>query len=145
MNSDTCRVMVFGTFDGLHEGHRNMFAQAKQLAPNVQLIVSVARDVITERIKGARPRDTEGVRLAAVAAEPLVDEAVLGDVSGYVAHIIAAHPDIIALGYDQAGEYADTVKQDLEDVGARVQIVRLVAFKPDIYKSSKLRGKSSLA
>ena len=38
------RIMVFGTFDGLHKGHLNFFKQAKNFAENSFLIVSVARD-----------------------------------------------------------------------------------------------------
>src|SRR5262249_4954572 len=92
------RLMVFGTFDIIHEGHPDLFAQARSLAPHPYLIVSVARDSVAERIKGFRPKHSERARLEAIASEPSVDEAVLGDESGYVAHIRAAHPDVIALG-----------------------------------------------
>ncbi len=132
------RVMVFGTFDMIHPGHENLFAQARALSDEPHLIVSVARDAIVERIKGARPRNDENTRLAALAAHPLVDEAVLGDAVGYVPHIVRARPDIVALGYDQTGEYVDSLEEDLRNAGLSVTVVRLAAFEPDTYKTAKL-------
>ncbi len=132
--------MVFGTFDMVHEGHLDLFRQARALAPEPHLIVSVARDAVAARIKGAAPRRREEARRAAVAASDLVDEAVLGDSEGYLPHIIAAQPEIIALGYDQEGEYVAHLAQDLEAAGLRVRIVRLEPFEPEIYKTSKLRS-----
>lgn len=133
------RVMVFGTFDFLHAGHEALFRQARALAEDVHLIVSVARDRNALRVKSSAPREREEDRLAAVARSPLVDEAVLGDVAGCMEHIIRAHPAIIALGYDQEGEYVDALARALAagDISARV--VRLEAFRPDVYKSSLIR------
>ena len=48
-------------------------------------------------------------------------------------------PDIIALGYDQNGEYVENLAHDLQDIGLRARIVRLKPYKPEIYKTSKLR------
>lgn len=130
------RIMVFGTFDVIHPGHEDLFRQARALGESPFLVVSVARDSIVERIKG-KPRHTEAERLAALEKHPLVDRAVLGDEIGYARHIAEEKPDIIALGYDQSGEYVETLQNDLEAAGLRPRIVRLSAHKPDVYKSSK--------
>lgn len=130
--------MVFGTFDVVHKGHESLFAQARALADDPYLIVSIARDSVATRIKGFSPRNHESIRLAAVAAHPLVDHAVLGDLVGYTKHILDAKPEIIALGYDQRGEYVDALEDDLRKAGMRARIVRLAAFEPDVYKTSKL-------
>src|SRR3989344_4773700 len=98
------RIMVFGTFDMIHAGHEDFFRQARALAPQPYLIVSVARDSVAARIKGAKPRHSERERLVAVATHTGVDRAVLGDEKGYMSHIEKETPDIIALGYDQGGE-----------------------------------------
>ncbi|MBI2612954.1 adenylyltransferase/cytidyltransferase family protein [Candidatus Kaiserbacteria bacterium] len=130
--------MVFGTFDVVHKGHENFFEQARALAEDPRLIVSVARDSVSTRIKGFSPRHHESERLATVAAHPLVDRAVLGDEVGYINHILGEKPGIIALGYDQHGEYVDHLEQDLEQAGFSVKIVRLKPHQPDLYKTSKL-------
>jgi len=132
------RVMVFGTFDMIHKGHEDLFRQARALAHEPHLIVSIARDDIAHRIKGFRPRNTEAARQKYLAAHPLVDEAVLGDTEGYIRHIIAVQPDIIALGYDQEGKFVDNLARDLQAAGFNTRIVRLEAFEPHTYKTSKL-------
>jgi glycerol-3-phosphate cytidylyltransferase-like family protein len=68
-----------------------------------------------------------------------VDKAVLGDEEGFIAHIAAEAPDIIALGYDQAGEYVENLENELVAAGLRTKIVRLKPFQPEKYKTSKLR------
>ncbi len=130
--------MVFGTFDILHEGHRNLFAQARALAPDARLVVSVARDLVVERVKGSRPRHSEKERREAIRASGLADEVVLGDAEGYAEHMVAARPDIIALGYDQEGEYVKNLERDIEAAGLRARIVRLKPHRPELYKTSKL-------
>jgi len=131
------RIMVFGTFDMLHPGHEDFFKQARALAPDPYLIVSVARDSAAARHRGVRPRHDEALRLAQVAAHRLVDEALLGDETGYLAHIVNTRPDIIALGYDQAGEYVEHLEADLTAGGLRSKVIRLQAYRPEIYKTSK--------
>ena len=132
------RIMVFGTFDLLHAGHENLFEQARTLGPEPYLIVSVARDLNVRRVKGVLPRHDERKRLARVASHPLVDEAVLGDEEGYLPHITRARPDMIALGYDQAGEYVEHLERDLHEAGISARVVRLEAFRPEVHKTSKL-------
>ncbi|HTR18486.1 MAG TPA: adenylyltransferase/cytidyltransferase family protein [Candidatus Paceibacterota bacterium] len=134
------RIMVFGTFDMVHAGHEDFFAQARALAKEPHLIVSVARDENVVRIKGKKPRNTADERRALLAAHPLVDEVVLGDEEGYLDHIIAAKPDIIALGYDQHGDYVDRLENDLTKAGLSVKVVRLKALEPERLKTSKLNG-----
>jgi|GEM_PF-493494 len=134
------KIMVFGTFDMVHQGHEDLFRQARSLASNPHLVVSLARDSSVARIKGAQARRSETERLALVRAHELVDEAVLGDVRGYMDHIRAVVPDIIALGYDQTGEYVDNLETDLREAGLTTRVVRLAAHKPEEYKTSKLLG-----
>lgn len=133
------RVMVFGTFDILHEGHLDFFRQARALVSDPQLIVSIARDSSTERIKGERPKNNELFRMKYVEESELVDEVLLGDKDGFIEHIISSRPDVIALGYDQESEYVRDLQAELSKSGLETRIVRLKPFKPDIYKSSKLR------
>jgi FAD synthetase len=134
------RIMVFGTFDILHEGHFDFFRQARSLALDPQLIVSVARDESTARVKGERPRNNELFRMKEVEACQLVDEVTLGDREGFIEHILLARPDVIALGYDQESEYVRDLPAELSKAGLETRIVRLKAFKPHIYKTSKLQG-----
>ena len=132
------RIMVFGTFDMIHKGHEDFFRQARSLAPDPYLIVSVARDNSAKRIKGQSPRNSEDVRLENVREFPGVDDAVLGDEEGHIKHIYACNPDIIALGYDQIGEYVDHLEEELRAAHLQTQIIRLKAYQPEVFKTSKL-------
>jgi cytidyltransferase-like protein len=134
------KIMIFGTFDMIHAGHEDLFRQARALADDPYLVVSIARDISVKRIKGAVPRHSEVERLAAVEAHPLVDQALLGDSSGYIDHIKKVAPEIIALGYDQDGEYVDDLEHDLRAAGLVTRIVRLTSYKPEEFKTSKLLG-----
>lgn len=131
-------VLFFGTFDPLHAGHRNAFAQARALGD--RLVVVVARDVTVAAEKGRAPYQREQERLAYVAADSAVDEAVLGDTHASSYSLLAAIPfDILALGYDQTPS-DEEVRHLLDGKGlSRVQVVRLAPFKPREYKSSLLR------
>ena len=137
------RIMIFGTFDMIHPGHEDLFRQARLLAAEPFLIVSVARDTVATRFRSAAPLKKEDERRTLLEAHPLVDKAVLGDEEGYVEHIVREHPDVIALGYDQEGEYVENLGKELTRVGITPEIVRLDAFKPEIYKTSKLRMNGS--
>jgi cytidyltransferase-like protein len=134
------KIMVFGTFDMIHAGHEDFFVQARALADDPYLIVSIARDNAALRHRGFAPTQNQDDRLAMVASHLLVDTAVMGDEQGFVDHIARAHPDIIALGYDQAGEYVDHLERELAAAGLSPKIVRLRPFKPETFKTSKLRS-----
>lgn len=131
------RVFAAGTFDGLHEGHRDYLRQAREQGD--ELVVVVARDATVERVKGHTPKYAEAERLAAVAAEPLVSCAVLGNVGGHRFDVLVElRPDVVFLGYDQQVSEAE-LSAFLKERGlAHTKILRGVAFQPEIYKSSKL-------
>lgn len=135
------RILIFGTFDGIHEGHRSFFGQARALADAPYLIASIARDVNVVKIKGRMPDESEQERLTKIKNEPLVDLAVLGTTNdNYLEHIVELRPDIIALGYDQNGTmYTEDLENKLRQVHCNAQLVRCAAHMPEVYKSSKLR------
>ncbi len=136
--SERLKIMIFGTFDGLHKGHLNLFEQAKKLATKTFLIVSIARDKNVLKIKGKLPVFNEKERMELVKDCGMVDKVVLSGVSEHVPHILKQRPDIIALGYDQK-EYVKNLKQNLKDNGLTVKVVRLKPYKEKIYKNSLLK------
>lgn len=138
-NAKPVRIMVFGTFDILHPGHRNFFRQARTLARRPWLIVSVARDHNVKKIKGRKPLRTEQQRLAAVRRNRLVNQAVLGAQNDYLSHILKFQPAVIALGYDQKA-YTGALRQKLAARGLKLKVRRLKAFQPGRFKSSLLAG-----
>src|SRR3989338_6273886 len=131
------KIMVFGTFDGLHKGHLDFFKQARKLALEPFLIVSIARDKNVFKIKGKFPFFNEEKRMALIKKSKLVDKVVLSGIKNYLPHIIKEHPGIIALGYDQ-NAYVKNLKKDLKNKGKGnklVKVVRLKPYKHTIYKN----------
>lgn len=126
--------MVFGTFDLLHPGHVHFLNHAKKLGN--YLVAVVARDATVERVKGRLPQFSEQDRLRNLEKLHLADKVILGNLGDKFKVVMDEEPQVIALGYDQK-----SIVEDLEQkVGAKVMIVRLKPFKPEIYKSSKLKN-----
>lgn len=137
-NKNIVKVMVFGTFDGVHPGHLNFFNQAKKKDKNSFLVVSIARDKNVLKIKGKLPFYTEKQRTDLVKKTGLVNKVILGGVDNYLAHILRENPNIICLGYDQKA-YVKNLKEDLKKSDISVKIVRLKPYKKHIYKNHLLR------
>jgi cytidyltransferase-like protein len=134
------RIVIFGTFDGIHEGHRDFFRQARTLGREPHLTASLARDVNVARVKGRPPYESEDERLTAISDEPLIDEAVLGSLDAdYISHVISLQPDIIALGYDQESSYVEHLAEKLKERGCTPEIIRCKPHHPELYKSSKIK------
>lgn len=141
------RVILFGTFDGLHKGHLNFFKQARNLSKNSYVVVSIARDKNVKKIKGAYPTLDEKKRMKLIKdlikKNHLVDKVVLSGLKNHIPHILKEKPDIIALGYDQRA-YVKDLKKDLKIKDKRnmdIKIVRLKPYKQKVYKNHLLKMK----
>lgn len=129
------KVLCTGTFDILHLGHLNYFEQAKKYGD--YLIVVVARDS-SARAEGKKLKFSEQERLAHVAAEKIVDKALLGNEGDKLKIVEQEKPDVICLGYDQKVR-EEKLKDLLARRGMNPQIVRANAYQPEKYKSRLLK------
>ena len=94
------RVLVFGTFDGLHAGHLFFLKHAKREGD--LLFVSVARDSHVRELKNKSPKNNEQQRLKTIQQREEVKNAELSDERlGSFDIINRIAPDTIILGYDQ--------------------------------------------
>ena len=132
----TKKVMVFGSFDFVHDGHLYFFNQAKSLGK--ELVVVVARDDTIKKVKGKRPYHQEKERLKHVKAIKLVDRAVLGNLDDKYKIIEDIKPELICLGYDQVA-FAKNLKKELKKRRLNIDVVRLNEYKAHIYKSSRIK------
>ena len=130
------KVMAFGSFDILHEGHISYLKEAKSYGD--YLIVVVARDDNIVKFKGRKPINDENQRLKKIKELDFVDKAVLGNKEDIFKVLEEFKPNIICLGYDQKTTEEKTLNEELKKRKITAEIVRCRAFKPEIYKSSKM-------
>ena len=136
-------VLASGVFDLLHLGHVKFLEEAKKAGgKNAALIVIIARDSTVEQSKGRKPIMPENQRRTLVEALKVVDDAVLGFERFDLGDVIErVKPDVIALGYDQAG-MEKRVQQYVDKHKLTVKVVRIGKFGEDeLDSSSKIRQK----
>lgn len=133
------KVLVFGTFDIFHEGHRELLKQARRHGDFLRVVV--ARDVTVLKVKGRAPINSEQARVDGIKKSGLADEVVLGSLGDRYEVVRDFKPDVICLGYDQQQSEAE-LRRKLDASGlGRTKIIRLEAHQPEKYKSSILAKK----
>ncbi|MFC1662596.1 adenylyltransferase/cytidyltransferase family protein [Patescibacteria group bacterium] len=130
-------VLVFGTFDLLHQGHINFINQAKR---HGRVTVVIARDKTVKKLKGFWPNDKERTRLSRMAKLPVVQKAILGDHNLNHKYLVIKKlkPDLICLGYDQK-YFIKGLVPAIKKYNLKVKIIRLKSYQPRKYKSSIYR------
>jgi len=130
------KVLVFGSFDLLHEGHKHFFNEAKKLGNT--LYVVVAKDSSIKSFKGHESNFNEDERVEHIKKLGIVDDVRLGYEGDKWKIIEEIKPDIIALGYDQ-DSYTKGLEKGMRDKNLKVKIVRLGSYMPEKYKSSLMK------
>lgn len=124
------RVLIFGTFDGLHEGHQFVMKEASKKGD--ELYVAVARDVHVKALKNKNPKSNEQVRLSQVRENPHVSCALLSDEKlGSYQILDEVKPDVIALGFDQIDLRDDLVRW-MNEHHRPIQIEMLPHYVPNM-------------
>lgn len=129
--------LVFGVFDGLHDGHRAMLEQARFRVD--RLVVALPSDAVVERLKARPPSRPWNQRAETLRASGLVDEVVQGDeIEGEYRIFETVQPDVILLGYDQRELRKDIERYYALNSTRSIPLVTLESFQPERYKSSLL-------
>lgn len=124
--------MVFGVFDGLHEGHQFFLTEAKKRCG--ELVVVVAQDGAVERLKSKKPKRALAERVHAIQAFDPSLIVVSGDErEGEWKALRERVPDVIFLGYDQAALAAA-----LDELG--IEHEAIAPYEPERFKSGILDG-----
>jgi len=129
-------VMIFGTFDSVHDGHRALFAQAVEHGDWVMAVV--ARDETVERVKGRAPECDESDRIAELLQISVLDDIIMGSLNEDKCNVVREHkPDVVMIGYDQE-HFIDELYALANESDQDFVIVRAQAYEPSVYKSSLL-------
>ncbi len=127
-------VFAGGVFDIIHPGHIHTLNSAKKLGD--VLVVVVATDQTTQKMKKRSPLHNQDQRKELVEALSMVDLCVVGNEGDMFKTVNAIKPDIIALGYDQAHQ-EKYITDGCKRINLNVKVARLQSPVPEI-SSSKI-------
>lgn len=131
------KILIFGVFDGIHEGHLSFIKEAR--CEGDQLVAVVARDCVVEKIKGRLPKINEVERIHNLLEVPEIDLVLLGDPETGTYNVLKeVSPDTVFLGYDQKELMDDLNKKIKKGDLSNIKIKQGSPFKPDICHSSIL-------
>lgn len=132
-------VLVFGTFDVIHSGHKWFLKKAARLGD--RLVAVVSRDDFVQEWKGRNPLMNENARMNALKSSGLVDEVVLSDQEIRTYGILEKiKPDIICLGHDQKSLMEDLFLKlengEIDGITPKIEI--LPPWRRHLYSSTRL-------
>ncbi len=131
------KVLVFGTFDGIHPGHIFFLKEAAKLG---LLTVVIASDEVVKEKKGKIPKPTKE-RIEEIRSLKIAKNVIIGDTKTRCWITLKEEkPDIIAVGYDQ-NKFVEALKRDKKIIGFDFKIIKIKSFKPKLYHSSILNKK----
>jgi len=130
------RILLFGTFDHLHPGHRFVLNAAMERSDDVWVVVGL--DANVAKIKGHAPDQSEDVRKRAIEVAYPSAHVLFGHPSDFLARLREIQPDLILFGYDQQ------LPPGISEENIGVPIERLEPFHPEKYKSSLRRNEKNI-
>lgn len=130
-------VLAGGVFDIIHPGHIHTLNSAKSLGD--VLVVVVATDKNTEKLKNRTPLHSQKQRQDLVSSLSMVDLCLIGHEDDIFKTVEIVWPEIIALGYDQIHQ-EKFITDGCRKINLNVKVARLQSPNPEI-SSSKIEEK----
>ena len=130
-------VLAGGVFDIIHPGHIHTLNSAKSLGD--VLVVVVATDKTTEKIKKRTPLHNQKQRQDLVNSLSMVDLCLIGHEGDIFKTVEIVKPEIVALGYDQIHQEKFII-DGCRKINLNVKVARLQSPNPEI-SSSKIEEK----
>ena len=127
-------VLAGGVFDIIHPGHIYTLNAAKALG--AVLVVVVATDNTSEKMKKRRPLHTQEQRQELVNSLSMVDLCLVGQEDDIFKTVNRVRPQIIALGYDQIHQ-EKFITDGCKRINLEVKVARLQSPIPES-SSSKI-------
>lgn len=130
-------VVIFGVFDGIHDGHSSFIKEAKKQGNH--LVAILARDEIVKELKNKLPKYSEIERINALLENEDIDLVLLGDLKIKTFNILKeVKPSVVYLGYDQQALFENLNKEIQEGKWGDMKVMQGKPYKPKIFHSSIL-------
>ena len=95
------RALIFGSFDGLHSGHREFISYARRVGE--ELFIALTPDELYYELHGRLPRYDFDLRKEILLSESIADQVIKGDHEQNTWHVISIYkPDVIILGVNNS-------------------------------------------
>ncbi len=127
-------VLSGGVFDIIHPGHISTLNAAKALGD--VLVVVVATDNTSEKMKKRKPLHSQEQRQELVNSLSMVDLCLIGQETDIFKTVNRVRPQIIALGYDQVHQ-EKFITDGCKRINLDAKVARLQSPTPEI-SSSKI-------
>jgi glycerol-3-phosphate cytidylyltransferase/FAD synthetase len=122
-------VLAGGVFDIIHPGHIHTLNAAKDLGD--VLVVAIATDKTTEKMKKRLPLHSQEQRKMLVDALSVVDLSIVGHEGDIFKTVDFIRPQIIALGYDQIHQ-EKFITEGCRKINLDVTVARLQSPIPEV-------------
>ena len=127
-------VLAGGVFDIIHPGHIHTLYAARALGD--VLVVVVATDSTSEKMKKRRPLHTQEQRQELVNSLSMVDLCLIGQEGDIFKTVNRVRPQVIALGYDQTHQ-EKFITDGCKEIRLDAKVARLQSPIPES-SSSKI-------
>jgi glycerol-3-phosphate cytidylyltransferase/FAD synthetase len=128
-------VLSGGVFDIIHPGHISTLNAAKALGD--VLVVVVATDTTSQKMKKRKPLHTQEQRQELVNSLSMVDLCLIGQEDDIFKTVNLVKPQIIALGYDQVHQ-EKSITDGCKRINLDAKVARLQSPIPES-SSSKIQ------
>ncbi|MFB5606744.1 MAG: adenylyltransferase/cytidyltransferase family protein [Candidatus Nitrosomaritimum yanchengensis] len=125
-------VLAGGVFDIIHPGHIHTLNAARNLGD--VLIVVIATDKTTEKMKKRLPLHNQEQRKMLVDSLSVVDLSIVGHEGDIFKTVDLIRPQVIALGYDQIHQ-EKSITEGCKKINLDVTVARLQSPIPEVSSS----------
>ena len=134
-------ILTFGSFDVVHEGHKYYLSEARKYGDC--LITIIATDKNIQRIKWNLPLHNESHRAISVRNLQIANSVHIWSNDNPMKWITDFSPYSICLWYDQRWKFVEMLPKKVQELWLHIKIIKIPAFKPELYKSSLLKKKNT--
>lgn len=129
------KVICWGVFDVLHQGHLDFLADAKSKGDI--LYVMIISDEMTRKLKGRLPKYTQKQRIVNIKKTGLVDHALpgLNSLKKNFELVFSLNPNVLVGGYDQNRIKEEKLKKYLKLKGLKTEFYISKEFAKGVHSS----------
>lgn len=131
-------VLTFGSFDELHKGHEFYLESAKAYWDRLVTIVGNSENI--EKFKWVHPKYDNEERVQRMRDLWIADIVHVWDTTNPLKWLELYDPKVVCLWYDQVW-FSEALKNHIRHRKLNVKVIRIDAYKPDVYKSSLVKQK----